>query len=75
MIFIFFFSLMMYKWIIIVYLNTPLHFACKSGNINIIKLLLNNNSKIYIKNLNSKTPFDLANFNNDKEIENLLNKN
>ncbi|BCA94820.1 hypothetical protein TUM19329_11810 [Legionella antarctica] len=38
---------------------TPLHFACKVGNIDTARLLLNNGADLFQKNEGGKTPYDL----------------
>ncbi len=38
---------------------TPLHFACKLGNMKIARLLINNGADLFQKNEAGKTPYDL----------------
>jgi hypothetical protein len=52
--------------------NTPLHIACMLNNYDVVKVLLNNNSKTSPKNLEGKRPIDLA---TDGKIIKLLKDN
>ena len=48
--------------------DTALHIAMIEENLDIIKLLLNNNADLLIKNNEKKTPFDLASDEIKKEL-------
>ena len=42
------------------YGNTPSHYASQYGNAEVLRFLLENNPKLYIKNAESRTPIDVA---------------
>jgi ankyrin repeat protein len=53
---------------------TPLHYAVLHGQVEVIKLLLNNNANINARTTNGTTPLDLAKKSKNKEIIKLLYK-
>lgn len=54
--------------------STPLHYACLTGNTNIIKVLLEHGVGINSKNLSDDTALSLAISNNNFEAVNILLK-
>lgn len=51
--------------------NTPLHVAVKYTNVNTVKVLLDNNADIHIKNNNDQYPIDMLghNQNNNSVVQ------
>jgi ankyrin repeat protein len=48
--------------------NTPLHYACIYNRISCVRILLNYNADVNIKNNNGKTPYDICNDDMIKEM-------
>ena len=52
--------------------NTPLHYACREGDVDITQVLLSRGADITIKNKNGKNPLDECQKANRHIIKNLL---
>lgn len=50
----------------------PLHYAARSGRVEVAKLLLAAKATVELKDIDGKTPLDLARQQGHTEIENLL---
>tara|TARA_B110000259_G_scaffold130501_1_gene147250 strand:- start:1314 stop:2294 length:981 start_codon:yes stop_codon:yes gene_type:complete len=54
--------------------NTPLHLACDSGDIEIVKLLIKKGANLSKKNKNNETPLDIARKRGYKQIATFLSR-
>jgi len=54
--------------------QTPLHFAAKTGKKQAVELLLENDANPHIKDVNNKTPKQLAELTGNKEIVDLFHR-
>ena len=54
--------------------NTPLHLACDKGDIEIVKLLVENKANTKEKNGDDETPYEVAKIRGYRNIASFLSK-
>lgn len=52
--------------------ETPLHYACKNGNVELVRVLLNASARVDVRNQRGSSPTDLAPMEVRTEMENLM---